>query len=119
MNNDRWLAAHWGFRIRACRPYRAKTESKIERPIHYVRGNFLYGREFLGDADLAPQAEHWCTGTANQRAHGTTHEAPQLRFERDERSTLLPWPCDPTSRSCWHRSAPPLCNPPDTRPDRC
>jgi transposase len=84
------FAAHWGFRIRACRPYRAKTKGKVERPIHYLRHNFLYGREFLGDADLAAQAAQWCTGTANQRAHGTTHEAPQLRFERDERSTLLP-----------------------------
>ena len=84
------FAAHWGFRIRACRPYRAKTKGKVERPIHYLRHNFLYGREFLGDADLAAQAAQWCTGTANQREHGTTHEAPQLRFERDERSTLLP-----------------------------
>jgi len=84
------FAAHWGFRIRACRPYRARTKGKVERPIHYLRHNFLYGREFLGDADLAAQAEQWCTATANQRAHGTTHEAPQGRFERDERSTLLP-----------------------------
>lgn len=84
------FAAHWGFRIRACRPYRAKTKGKVERPIHYVRWNFLYGREFLGDADLAAQAELWCTTTANQRDHGTTHEAPALRFERDERAALLP-----------------------------
>ncbi len=84
------FAAHWGFRIRACRPYRAQTKGKVERPIHYLRHNFLYGREFLGDADLAAQAEQWCTDTANQRVHGTTHEVPRLRFERDERSTLLP-----------------------------
>jgi len=84
------FAAHWSFRIRACRPYRAQTKGKVERPIHYLRHNFLYGREFLGDADLAAQAAQWCTGTANQRLHGTTHEAPQLRFERDERSALLP-----------------------------
>lgn len=84
------FAAHWGFRIRACRPYRAKTKGKVERPIHYLRHNFLYGREFLGDADLAAQAALWCTGTANQREHGTTHEVPQLRFERDERAALLP-----------------------------
>lgn len=84
------FAAHWDFRIRACRPYRAQTKGKVERPIHYVRWNFLYGREFLGDADLAAQAEGWLSGTANQREHGTTHEAPQRRFEREERATLLP-----------------------------
>ncbi len=46
------FAAHWGFRARACRPYRAQTKGKVERPIRYVRENFVYGREFLGDAHL-------------------------------------------------------------------
>ena len=26
-------AYHWNFRIRACRPYRAQTKGKVERPI--------------------------------------------------------------------------------------
>ena len=38
------FAAHWGFRARACRPYRARTKGKVERPIRYVRENFFYGR---------------------------------------------------------------------------
>lgn len=46
------FAAHWGFRIRACRPYRAQTKGKVERPVSYVRSSFLYGRTFLGDADV-------------------------------------------------------------------
>ena len=49
------FAAHWQFRIRACRPYRAQTKGKVERPIHYLRHNFLYGRTFTGEADLADQ----------------------------------------------------------------
>ena len=84
------FSAHWGFRIRACRPYRAKTKGKVERPIHYVRHNFVYGREFLGDADLNAQALCWLDRTPNARLHGTTHEVPRERFERDERATLLP-----------------------------
>jgi transposase len=84
------FAAHWGFRIRACRPYRAQTKGKVERPVGYVRGNFVYGREFLGDADLAAQAAAWLEAVANVRCHGTTGEAPRLRFERDERAVLLP-----------------------------
>jgi transposase len=84
------FAAHWGFRIRACRPYRAQTKGKVERPVSYVRGNFVYGRDFLGDADLDAQRERWLEGTANARIHGTTGEVPRLRFERDERATLLP-----------------------------
>ena len=84
------FAAHWDFRIRACRPYRARTKGKVERPISYVRRNLLYGREFLGDADLAAQTGHWLEHTANARVHGTTEEIPRVRFERDERTTLGP-----------------------------
>ena len=31
------FAHHWDFRVRACRPYRAKTKGKVERPVSYVR----------------------------------------------------------------------------------
>ena len=82
------FAAHWDFRPRACRPYRAKTKGKVERPIRYLRESFFYGRTFLNDADLNAQAERWLATTANRRRHRTTGEAPQARFERDERQAL-------------------------------
>ncbi len=84
------FAAHWGFRIRACRPYRAQTKGKVERPVGYFRTSFFYGRTFLNDADLQEQATRWTADTANQRVHGTTKESPALRFARDEQHTLLP-----------------------------
>jgi transposase len=84
------FAAHWGFRIRACRPYRAKTKGKVERPIRYVRQSFLYARAFAGDADLNAQALHWLATVANVRIHATTQEQPCRRFERDERAALWP-----------------------------
>lgn len=82
------FAAHWSFRIRACRPYRAKTKGKVERPVAYVRDNFVYGREFVGDGDLDAQRLRWLDATANVRVHGTTKEQPRIRFERDERPVL-------------------------------
>lgn len=84
------FAAHWGFTPRACRPYRAQTKGKVERPVRYVRGNFVYGRTFLHDADLDQQREHWLDRVANVRLHGTTGESPRVRFERDERAQLQP-----------------------------
>jgi transposase len=84
------FAAHWGFRIRACRPYRAQTKGKVERPVSYLRSSFLYGREFLGDADLADQCTRWLTDVANVRIHGTTGERPEERFQRDEQTALQP-----------------------------
>ncbi|MCY3624187.1 MAG: DDE-type integrase/transposase/recombinase [Gammaproteobacteria bacterium] len=82
------FAAHWGFMPRSCRPYRAQTKGKVERPIRYLRESFFYGREFAGDGDLNDQAAHWVDGTANVRLHGTTGERPVDRFERDERHVL-------------------------------
>jgi transposase len=82
------FAAHWGFRARACRPYRAKTKGKVERPIRYVRQSFFYGRTFLNDEDLNAQGEHWLQRVCNVRRHRTLGEAPRARFERDERIQL-------------------------------
>ncbi|MCB1590262.1 MAG: IS21 family transposase, partial [Xanthomonadales bacterium] len=84
------FANHWGFRIRACRPYRAQTKGKVERPISYVRQSFFYGRDFVSDDDLNAQAGLWLQATANQRRHRSIGEAPNLRFERDERTQLRP-----------------------------
>jgi transposase len=84
------FAAHWRFRIRACRPYRARTKGKVERPVGYVRESFFYGRTFINDADLNAQALSWTVQSANARMHRTTHEVPRVRFERDERAMLKP-----------------------------
>jgi transposase len=84
------FAAHWDFRIRACKPYRAQTKGKVERAISYVRSNFLYGREFLGDGDLDAQRLTWLDTVANARVHGTTKESPHERFTRDEAALLRP-----------------------------
>jgi transposase len=84
------FATHWGFRPRACRPYRAKTKGKVERPIRYLRQSFFYGRTFLNDEDLNEQSERWLEQIANARRHRTVREAPRVRFERDERQALQP-----------------------------
>ena len=54
VRNEEFLrfASHWGFKARGCRPYRAQTKGKVERPVRYVRSNFVYARDFLNDADL-------------------------------------------------------------------
>ena len=40
------FARHWGFRIRACAPYRARTKGKDERGVGYVKTNAIAGRRF-------------------------------------------------------------------------
>ncbi len=86
------FAHHWGFTPRACRPYRAQTKGKVERPVRYVRENLVYGRACLNDADLAQQCADWLARVANARRHATTQERPSERFDRDERAVLQPLP---------------------------
>ena len=84
------FAAHWGFRIRAGRPYPAQTKGKVERPVRYLRSRFLYGRAFLGDADLQAQGDTWLTDVANARVHATTGAVPAVRFVTEELAALGP-----------------------------
>jgi transposase len=94
VHNQEFLrfAAHWGFTPRACRPHRAQTKGKVERPIRYIRESFFYAREFVNDTDLNQRAERWRDRVANVRIHQTTRERPIDRFERDERIVLTPLP---------------------------
>ena len=59
-------------------------------PDRYSRGNFVYGRTFLHDADLDHQRQLWLERVANMRLHGTTRERPRVRFDREERFLLQP-----------------------------
>jgi transposase len=89
------FARHWGCRVRVCRPYRAQTKGKVERPIRYLRDSFLYGRTFLSDADLNAQVLEWLATVANVRQHATTHWIPAEQFAQVERPLLLPPPSRP------------------------
>jgi transposase len=89
------FARHYGFRVRVCKPYRAKTKGKVERPIRYLRDSFLYGRTFLSDADLNAQVIHWLATVANPREHATTKWAPTARFAEVEQQVLQPLPARP------------------------
>jgi transposase len=93
------FAHHWSFTPRACRPYRAQTKGKVERPVRYLRDNFVYGRTFANDADLDQQRRQWLDDVANVRLHATTRERPRDRFDRDER--LLLHPLAPRTTARW------------------
>jgi transposase len=85
------FAGYYGFTPRACRPYRAQTKGKVERPFPYIRSNFFLGRTFAGLDNLNAQSRHWLNDTANVRVHGTTHERPLDRYQI-ERGHLRPLP---------------------------
>ena len=84
----------WGVTARACYPYRARTKGKTERGVGYAKGNALAGRRFESWAHLEQHLEWWM-GMADERIHGTTHEQPRVRFERDEAAALCALPARP------------------------
>jgi transposase len=84
----------WGVAVRACRPYRARTKGKTERGVGYAKSNALAGRQFESWSALEMHLAGWME-MADGRIHGTTHEPPRLRFNRDEAAALSPLPARP------------------------
>jgi transposase len=84
----------WDVQPRACQPYRARTKGKTESGVKYVKRNAIAGRRFDSFAQLEAHLAEWQL-MADQRVHGTTHERPLERFERDERQALRSLPVRP------------------------
>lgn len=80
-----------GFDPRLCRPRRAQTKGKIERPFGYIGESFFAGLDLeqLTLDDLNAQVRQWLDHTANPRVHRTTQCIP---FERLKEEHLLPLP---------------------------
>jgi len=60
--------------------------------VHYVKRNFLGGREPTAISQANREVLAWCQETAGQRIHGTTKEKPLLRFGQVEKSRLKALP---------------------------
>ena len=67
------FARYWGFRPRACAPYRARTKGKDERGVGYVKRNAIAGHGF--DSWAALEAHLDAVDARDRRScacHGTT-----------------------------------------------
>lgn len=82
------FADHYGFVIKTHRPYRPRTQGKVERTVDYVKDNFLAGRTFASLDDLNAPAHHWLEHTANVRVHGTTGKVPKQRWPMESLTAL-------------------------------
>lgn len=87
-------AMHYGFRIRLCKPYRAKTKGKVESDVDYVRGRLLSSHSFRSYEEGNRAWRSWNEEIARRRVHGTHGEIVSVRAERD-RAALLALPPDP------------------------
>lgn len=78
------LARHYGFIPKACKPYRAKTKGKVERPFRYIREDFFLARSFRNMEDLNRQLDDWLARVANVRLHGTTNRIVAEAFAAEQ-----------------------------------
>jgi len=85
------LARDYGFQLRVCRPYRARTKGKVERFNGYLKGSFIVplaatlraGGLKLYVATANREVLRWLAEVANVRIHGTTGAAPNTRLVED------------------------------------
>jgi transposase len=84
------FARYWDFKPRACAPFRARTKGKTENGVGYVKKNAVAGHVFASWEAFEAHLARWERDIANVRIHGTTGEAPLVRFERDEAHRLKP-----------------------------
>lgn len=92
------LERHYGFAVDPARVATPQHKGKVERAMPTVRQQLVAGRDYSDLATANEAALRWCRDTVGREPHGTTHEAPVVRFERDERATLKPLP--PTAFEC-------------------
>lgn len=80
----RELAEHYDFAIAPCRPRTPQHKGKVESGVRYVKRNALAGREFANVHAANEYLKSWIITRAGVRDHGTTHEAPLVRFEAEK-----------------------------------
>ena len=100
----RECATHYDFLIAPCRPRTPQHKGKVEQGgVHYVKRNFLGGREPTTITQANQDVLVWCNTTAGQRVHGTTKERPLERFEV-EKDILKPLPSNPYDMAIWKQA---------------
>lgn len=98
----RECAEHYGFLIAPNRPGTPQHKGKVEKGgVHYLKRNFLGGREVTTLSQANRDVRAWCLETAGKRTHGTTQEQPLKRFEGLERAHLKPLPLAPYDMGIW------------------
>lgn len=64
----------------------------MESGVKYLQQNFVNGRTFTDDKDIAARLKDWMVNHANQRIHGTTKKVPWVELVNTERKALQPLP---------------------------
>ncbi len=85
------LAAEFKFLPEACTPAAGNQKGSVENLVKFVKHNFLPGRTFHDDQDLAEQCQQWLTQVNTERPNDATKAFPAtLLLEEQSRFAPLP-----------------------------
>lgn len=85
------LAAEFKFLPEACAPAAGNQKGSVENLVKFVKGNFLSGRSFHDDQDLAEQCQQWLEQVNTERPNDATKALPAtLLLEEQGQFNSLP-----------------------------
>src|SRR6266516_3505000 len=78
------LAVEFKFHPEACAPASGNQKGAVENLVKYVKGNFIAGRTFYDDADLAEQCTGWLSHVNTERPSDATGQEPVARLVEEQ-----------------------------------
>jgi len=85
------LAVEFKFHPEACAPASGNQKGAVENLVKYVKGNFIAGRSFHDDSDLAEQCIAWLHRVNTERPSDATGEPPVVKLvEEQTKFSALP-----------------------------
>ncbi len=91
------MSKYYGFKIKACRPYRPQTKGKVERFNSYLKYSFIIPLLTLYHKDglevnldiLNSKVGQWLAEVANNRTHGSINCVPNAMLYKEQENFLL------------------------------
>ena len=85
------LAVEFKFHPEACAPASGNQKGAVENLVKFVKGNFIAGRSFHDDVDLAEQCAAWLSHVNTERPSDATGQPPvTLLVEEQAKLSALP-----------------------------
>jgi hypothetical protein len=78
------LAVEFKFHPEACAPASGNQKGAVENLVKFVKGNFIAGRSFHDDADLAEQCAAWLSHVNTERPSDATGQLPVTRLVEEQ-----------------------------------
>src|SRR5256884_3908924 len=78
------LAVEFKFHPDVCAPASGNQKGAVENLVKFVKGNFLAGRTFYDDADLAEQCSQWVRQVNSERPSDATGQPPMVLLAEEQ-----------------------------------